>query len=63
MPPEDRQKLEDDQKKIGRILEQNRVALDHSRSKSAKYARTLAVYGAEVRSATSELRRAGYLRK
>jgi hypothetical protein len=63
MPPEDRQKLESDQKKIGRTLEQNRATLDNARHKSGKYSRTLTSSGAEIRTASSELRRAGYLRK
>lgn len=63
MPPEDRKKLESDQKKIGRTLDQNRVALDNARQKSGKYSRTLTSSGAEVQTARSQLRRAGYLRK
>ncbi len=63
MTPEDRQKVESDQRKIGRTLEQNRVALDNARHKTVKYARTLSSSGAEIRTAGSELRRAGYLRK
>lgn len=63
MPPEDRQRLQNDQRKIERTLERNRAALDVVRSKSGKYSRTLTSSGAEVRSARSDLRRAGYLKK
>jgi hypothetical protein len=63
MPPEARKRLQKDQQKIERTLERNQAALHTSRQKSAKYARTLTSSGAEVRSARSDLRRAGYLRK
>ncbi len=63
MPPEDRQRLKDDQQKIERTLERNRAALDSVRVKSGKYSRTLTSSGAEVRSARRDLRKAGYLKK
>ncbi len=63
MPPKDRERLKNDQQKIGRTLEQNRVALDIARSKSGKYSRTLTSSGAQARSARSDLQRAGYLKK
>ncbi len=63
MRPEDRQELESIQRMLERTLEQNRAALDDARHKSEKYSRTLAVAGAEIRTASSELRRMGYLRK
>lgn len=62
MSPEDRQKLESAQKNISRVLEENRAALDNARHQSEKYRRTLITAGAEIRTACSELRRAGYLR-
>jgi hypothetical protein len=63
MPPEDRQRVQDDQLKIERTLERNRAALDSARAQSGRYSRTLTSSGAEVRSASSDLRRAGYLKK
>lgn len=63
MPPEDRQRLQSDQRRIDLTIERNRAALDSARSKSGKYSRTLTSSGAEVRNAGSELRKAGYLRK
>jgi hypothetical protein len=63
MPPEDRRRLESDQKKIGRTLAQNRVALDVARAKAGKYSRTLASSSAQAQTARSELQRAGYLKK
>ncbi len=63
MPPEDRQRLQDDKKKIERTLESNRAALDRVRHKSGKYGRTLISAGAAIQSARSDLRRAGYLKK
>lgn len=63
MPPEDRPRLQSDQRKIERTLERNRATLDSARSKSGKYSRTLTSSGAEVRSARSDLRKAGYLKK
>ena len=62
MPPEDRARLQRDQKKIERTLERNQDVLQTSRQKSGKYARTLANSGAEVRSARSDLRKHGYLK-
>jgi hypothetical protein len=63
MPPEDRARLKSDQQKIERTLERNRDALHTSRQKSAKFARTLTSSGADVQSARSDLRKAGYLKK
>jgi len=62
MPPKDRAKFQSHQQKIERTLERNQAALQASRQKSAKYARTLTSSGAEVRSARSDLRKAGYLK-
>lgn len=62
MPPEDRARLKSDQQKIGRTLERNQLALQTSRQKSDKYAKTLTSSGAEVRSARNGLRRYGYLK-
>jgi hypothetical protein len=63
MPPEDRERLQNDQQKLKRTLASNQAAVDRARSKSNKYSRTLTSSGAEVRSASSDLRRAGYLKK
>lgn len=63
MPPRDRQRLQDGQQNIKRTLELNRAVLDSARSKASKYSRTLTSSGADVRSARSELRRAGYIKK
>ncbi len=63
MSPEVRQKLRNDQRKIERTLEQNQAALRTSRRKAQSYSRTLTSSGAEVRSARSDLRKAGYLKK
>jgi hypothetical protein len=63
MPPEDRERLKSDQRKIGRTLEQNRAVLDLARSKSGKYSHTLSISGAQARSARNDLQRAGYLKK
>ena len=63
MPPEDRKRLQNDQREIERTLERNRAALNTARSKSGKYSRTLISSGAEIRSARSDLRKAGYLKK
>ena len=62
MPPRDRARLKSDQQKIERTLERNRDALQASRQKSAKYARTLTGSGAAAQSARSDLRKAGYLK-
>ncbi len=62
MPPKDRAKLKSDQQKIERTLERNQAALRTSRQQSGKYSRTLRSSGAEVRSARSDLRKAGYLK-
>jgi multidrug resistance efflux pump len=63
MPPEVRQKLRNDQRKIERTLERNEAALRSARRKSQDYSRTLRSSGAEVQSARSDLRRAGFLKK
>ncbi len=62
MPPKDRERLQNDQKKIERTLERNRAALDTVRTKSGKYSKTLVSSGAAVQSARSDLRKAGYLK-
>jgi multidrug resistance efflux pump len=63
MPPEDRQKLRNDQRKIERTLERNEAALRTARRKSQSYSQTLRNSGAQVQSARSDLRRAGFLKK
>jgi hypothetical protein len=63
MPPKDRERLKSDQQRIGRTLEQNRVALDLARAKTGKYSRTLTSSGAQARTARNDLQRAGYLKK
>ncbi len=62
MPPKDRARLQSDRQKIERTLERNQAALQTSRQKAGKYARTLTSAGAEIRSARSDLRKAGYLK-
>ncbi|MGA2165184.1 MAG: hypothetical protein ABSH36_12035 [Solirubrobacteraceae bacterium] len=62
MPPKDRARLQSDQQKIERTLERNQAALQTSRLKARKYARTLTNSGAEIRNARSDLRKAGYLK-
>jgi multidrug resistance efflux pump len=63
MPPEDRQRLQNDQLNLKRTLASNQAAVNRARAKSSRYSRTLTSSGAEVRSARSDLRRAGYLKK
>ncbi len=62
MPPKDRARIQSDRQKIERTLERNQAALQTSRQKVGKYARTLTSSGAEIRSARSDLRKAGYLK-
>ncbi len=62
MPPEDRARLQSDRQKIERTLERNKAALQTSRRKAGKYTSTLTSSGAEIRSARSDLRKAGYLK-
>lgn len=59
----DRIRIKSDQRKIARTLERNQAALQTVREKSGQYTGTLAASGAEVRSAQSDLRKAGYLKK
>jgi hypothetical protein len=63
MPPEDRARVKSDQQKIKRTLDLNQAALQTSRQKSERYGRALTSSGAEVQSARSDLRKAGYLKK
>jgi hypothetical protein len=62
MSPEDRERLQNNQRTIERILERNRSAIEMADWKCAKYRRTLATSGAEIKSALSTLRRRGYLK-
>jgi hypothetical protein len=62
MPPKDRERLQNDLRKIERTLERNQAALEAAGRKSGKYSRTLTSSGAEIQSARSALRRHGYLR-
>ncbi len=62
MPPLDRAKLASSQQKIERTLERNQAVLETARRQSDKYSRTLTSAGEEIRSARSDLRKAGYLK-
>jgi hypothetical protein len=62
MPPKDRERIQNDQRKIERTLERNRSTLEVAGWKSGKYSRTLASSGAEIQSARNALRRRGYLK-
>jgi hypothetical protein len=63
MPPEARQRLQSSQRNIERTLESNQEALRFVSGKKARYSRALTTSGAELRSAQSALRKAGYRRK
>lgn len=62
MTPEELERIQAGQRKIERILERNRSAIEMADWKCAKYRRTLATSGVEIKSALSTLRRRGYLK-
>ncbi len=62
MTPEERERIQNNLRNIERVRERNRSAIEMADWKCAKYRRTLATSGAEIRSALSTLRRRGYLK-
>jgi hypothetical protein len=62
MTLEERERLQNNLQNIERVRERNRSAIEMADRKCAKYSRTLATSGAEIRSALGALRRRGYLK-